>query len=190
MKRIAKLACAIALCLASHAASAQHRGNRGAGAAGAPIGTPANDDLKQFDLAVVLQASPEQAHQFGEWTKDTTLARSKAHELLERSRKAGQADSTPNPDPVSDAVDDLQIDQERFLSGFTTAQKSGMKDLIKKAGKVNSEITRQMKALRASGHSTEIAGVIERLDRALSELQSHQLAMASEMGIKSGESSN
>jgi hypothetical protein len=186
MKRWLNLGCGIVLILGSQAALAQHRGSHGAGAAGAPGAPPVSDDLKQFDAAVALQASPEQAHQFTEWAKDTALARKYAQDLL-ATNKTG---SSFNTIPLTDATDDLGIDQERFVGGFTPTQKAGLKELSKKVGKAGSEVARSSKSLRASSTSpSQFASVAGKLDKALEELQTHQSAIAAAMGIKNSESS-
>lgn len=185
MKRWFSLACGIVLILGLQAALAQHRGSHGAGAAGSPGAPPVSDDLKQFDAAVALQASPEQAHQFTEWAKDTALARKHVQDLL----AMGKTGSSLNTTPLTDATDDLQIDQERFVGGFTPSQKSGLKDLSKKVGKAGSEVARTSKALRTSDTSqSQFASVAGKLDKVLEELQTHQSAIAAAMGIKSDES--
>ncbi len=101
----------------------------------------------------------------------------------------GKTGSSLNTTPLTDATDDLQIDQERFVGGFTPSQKSGLKDLSKKVGKAGSEVARTSKALRTSDTSqSQFASVAGKLDKVLEELQTHQSAIAAAMGIKSDES--
>jgi hypothetical protein len=186
MKRCLSLASGIILILGSQAVLAQHRGSHGAGASGAPGAPPVSDDLKQFDAAVALQASPEQVHQFTEWAKDTVLARKYAQDLL-ATNKSG---SSFNTVPLTDATDDLATDQERFVGGFTPTQKAGLKEMSKKVGKAGSEVARSSRAIRASSiDPSQLASAVAKLDKALEELQTHQSAIAGAMGIKSGENS-
>ena len=91
--------------------------------------------------------------------------------------------------PLTSAVQEAQTDNEHFLQSFSAVQKSGLKDVTKKLGKANSDVTKQSKALtQGLGHSgieaKQIAGVVEKLDKALSDFQTKQLAVGTEMGIQ------
>lgn len=73
-------------------------------------------------------------------------------------------------------------------------QKSGLKEITKKLGKANSDVTKGSKALtrdleRPPIAGQQISGVAQKLDKALSDLQARQLAIATEMGIQSEGSS-
>ena len=73
-------------------------------------------------------------------------------------------------------------------------QKSGLKEITKKLDKANSDVTKGNKALtrdleRSQIADQQISGVAEKLDKALGDLQTRQLAIAKEMGIQSEESS-
>lgn len=171
------------LALSSQVMVAQHRGSHGAGVAGAPTGAGPSDDLKEFNREVALQATPEQAVQFLEFAKNTALARKNAQDLLQMSQKNG--DAPLQTDPLTDALDDVHTDHQRFISSLTAAQKSGLKELTKKLNKAEMEVGKGSKSLQVTGRDAkQIADLTEKLDRALGELQTHQTAIAGEMGIK------
>jgi hypothetical protein len=175
----------VALCALGTVAQAQHRGNR-TNAAGNSTGPPVNEDLKQFDLAVVLQASPEQAKQFSDWANDTDSARKHA-EVLTQANTAEAASQTL---AFTDVLDDLQTDHDRFFGGFTAPQKAGLKELVKKAAKTNGEITRESKNLKAAGSNPQrVSTLAGKIAKALSELQTEQGDLASQMGIQRDSSS-
>ena len=173
---------------------AQRRGGHGAGASRAPGGVSSTDDLKDFKRAIALQASPDQVVQFRRLTESIQVARKSAEDFLEVAKDAGKADLLRSTDHLAVAIDKAQIDNQRFLQTFSDVQKSGLKEITKKLGKANSDVTKRSKALtrdlersRISGQ--QISGVTEQLDKALSDLQARQLAIGSEMGIQSEGSS-
>ena len=91
-------------------------------------------------------------------------------------------------------MEEAQTDNENFLQSFLAVQKSGLKDVTKKLGKTNSDVTKQSEALtRELGHSgidgKQIAGAAEKLERSLRDFQTKQLAVGAEMGIQ-GEGSS
>lgn len=177
MNRIAGLVCGFVLLVAPHTVLAQHRGNRGATAAGAPTEPADNEDLRDFNRAVELQATIDQITLFQQSSKSTAVAKKIAEALLHLEAKHDIEEFHRSND-LADALDDAQLDSARFLTGFSAAQKRGLKEFIKRMSKENSEIAKQSKALRASPPA-----VVEKLDKTLSELQMNQLAIAKEMGI-------
>ena len=194
VNRLTWLVCGIVLLLNPPALLAQHRGGRGAGAGRPATGASNTDDLKDFKRAVALQASPDQVIQFQRLTKSTQAARKGAQDLLQLAEGASKPDLFHYTDPLTSAVEQAQTDNEQFLQSFSGVQKSGLKDVTKKLGKANSDVTKQSKALaRGVGHSgidaRQIAGVAEKLDKALSDFQTRQLAVGTEMGIQ-GEGSS
>ncbi|HYL14849.1 MAG TPA: hypothetical protein VEV41_17535 [Terriglobales bacterium] len=194
MNRLTWLVCGTVLLMSPHKLLAQHRGGHGAGTGRPPTGVSKTDDLKDFNRAVALQATPDQVIQFQRLTKSTQAARKGAHDLLQLAENASKPDLFHYVNPLTSAVEEAQIDNEQFLQSFSAMQKAGLKDVTKKLGKANSDVTKQSKALsRGVGHSgidgKQIAGVVERLDKALSDFQTKQLAVGSEMGIQ-GEGSS
>jgi hypothetical protein len=158
---------------------AQHHGSHSGGAAGAPAGAPANDDLKDFNREVALQATTEQIAAFQQCTKTTAAAKKGAQDLLQLNAQ-DDVEVLHRSNDLANALDDAQANNQRFVTSFTAAQKSGLKEFTKKLGKANAEVAKEGKALRASGHSQ---AVVEKLDKALSEVQVHQAALGKEMGI-------
>jgi hypothetical protein len=189
MNRLIWLVCGIALLMNPHSLVAQRRGGRVAGTARAPGGVSTPDDLKDFKRAVALQATPDQALQFRRLTESTQAARKSAQDLLQLAEKASKTDLLHSTHPLAIALEDVQSDNEIFLRSLSAAQKSGLKDVTRKLGKANSDVTKRNKALtrdleRSPIAGRQISGVAESLDKALSGLQARQLAMGNEMGIQ------
>ena len=194
MNRLLWLVCGIVLLMNPYALLAQHRGGHGAGTTRAPGGASSTDDLKDFKRAIALHASPDQMVQFRRLTESTQIARKNAQDLLKLAENTSKTDLFRSTDQLAVALDRAQTDNQHFLQSFSDAQKSGLKDITRKLGKANSDLTKRSKALtRDLEHSRitgqQISGTAEKLDKALSDFQARQLAIGSEMGIQSEGSS-
>jgi len=194
MNRLIWLVCGIVLLMNPHTLLAQRRGGHGAGTAHAPAGVSSTDDLKDFKRAVALQASPDQVVQFQRLNESTQVARKSAQDLLKLAENASKTDLSRPTNLLASALEEAQTDNQDFLQSFSAVQKSGLKEVTKKLGKANSDVTKRSKALtrdreRSTTGGQQISGVAEKLDKALSDLQARQLAIGSEMGIQSEASS-
>jgi len=189
MNRLIWLVCGIALLMNPHTLVAQRRGGRGAGTARTAGGVSTPDDLKDFKRAVALQATPDQALQFRRLTESTQAARKSAQDLSQLAEKASKTDLLRSTNPLASALEEVQTDNQIFLRSLSAAQKSGLKDVTRKLGKANSDVTKRNKGLtrdleRSPIAGRQISGVAESLDKALSSLQARQLAIGNEMGIQ------
>lgn len=180
MNRWSYRVCALLLLACPTVLLAQHRGTHGAGAAGAPAGPPASDDMKDFSRAVALQATPEQANVYQQLTASLASAKKGVLEFQHPTATPPTSDIS-RAKALSDAADETFTDGERFLSSFSDAQKSGLKELAKKFRKANSEIAKENKAL--TGNLTHASTAVERLDKALHDLEDNQTAIGKEMGV-------
>lgn len=189
VNRLTWLVCGIVLLMGSHTLLAQRRGGNGAGAGRGPTGVSNTDDLKDFKRAVALQATPDQMIQFQRLTKSTQAARKDAQDLLQLAGNASKLDLFRDVNSLTGAAEEAQTDNGQFLQSFSAVQKSGLKNVTKKLGKANSDVTKQNQALvRGLGQpgidGKQIAGFVEKLDKALSDFQTKQLAIGVEMGIQ------
>jgi hypothetical protein len=147
------------------------------------------DDLKDFKRAVALQASPDQVIQFQRLTKSTQAARKDAQDLRLLAGSENKPDLLQHADLLTGAVEEALTENEKFVKGFSAAQKSGLKDTTKKLGKANSEVTKQSKVLtRGLGpngnNGRQIISTAEKLEKALGDFQAKQCSIGSEMGIQ------
>ena len=192
MKRPISLIFGVMLLIAPQALLAQHRGSvgGGSGAGRSPTGTSNSGDLTDFKRALALQASPDQAAQFKQVTASAESARKSAQDVLQLPVETSKAELSEKTYSLASAVEDAQRENERFLQTFSDAQKSLLKNLTKKLGKANSEITKQTKALsrhtaaKSGVDAKEIKGTAGELDKALEDLQTRQSAIGKEMGIQ------
>jgi len=168
----------------------QHRGGRGAGSRSSSTGVSDNEsqETKDFERTVAIRARPDQITQFQQLTNSEHIARKNTENLLQVAETVNQIDLFHYTGAVTSAVDEAQFESDQFLLSFSDAQKSGLKDLRKKLGKANSDVTKENKALareleRTKVRGKQIAAVARRLDKALIEFQTRQNALGSEMGI-------
>jgi len=179
--------------LIAQSAIAQYHGGGGGGhrrSEGVPSGpTPEtkNNDLKGFERAVMLQATPEQIAQFQRLTSSTQSARKRAQQLLQLSGNGNKLNWINSTYPLTNGLEETQADNEKFLGSFSKEQEDGLKKLTKKMRRADSEITGQSKALShnlENGSDEQIVSLLQKLEKTLSELQSQQIAIGSEMGIQ------
>jgi hypothetical protein len=190
LNRSSLLICKIALLVCPQALMAQ-RGVHGAGSGQPPSGAsnPApNNDINDFNRAVALQATPDQVARFRQLTKSVETARKESRNLIQHAENGDRADSSGYAG-LNNAVDETQSNCQRFLGSFSTSQQSGLKPLTKKLSKADSEVAKQSKALtqdlgQSQIDSTKIGNVVEKLNEALSSLQTEQLEIGKEMGIQ------
>ena len=168
----------------------QHRGGRGGGSRSGSTGVSDNESqqTKDFERAAAIRARPEQIIQFRQSTNSGQIARKNTENLLQVGEAVNQIDLFHYTGAVTSAVDEAQFENEQFLLSFSDAQKSGLKNLRKKLGKTNSEVTKENKALARELERTKVRGkriaeVARRLDKALTEFQNRQNAVGTEMGI-------
>jgi hypothetical protein len=125
-------------------------------------------------------------------TKSTEAARKEAQNLIQQAENA-------NPDSsryvgLNDAIEEAQSNNLQFVRSFSASQRSGLKPLIKKLSKAESDVSKQSKALtqelgRSNIEGKKIASVVEKLDKALTGFEIEQLDIGKEMGIQPEEHS-
>jgi len=190
MNRVLRLVCGIILVMNAYALLAQFRGGHRSGTTRPPAGVATTDDLKAFNRAVALQASPDQVVQFRQLSDSTQVARKNAQDLLKVAQKPSKADVFRSANLLTSALETAQTDNQKFVRSFSPAQKSGLRQVTKKLDHANSDVTKRSKALtRDLEHSPiprQYSGIAEKLDKALSDVQTRQLAIGKEMGIPSG----
>jgi hypothetical protein len=196
LNRSSALFCQIALLVCPVALLAQH-GGHGAGtghpSTGAANPTANNGDMSDFNRSIALQATTEQAAQFQRLTKSTEAARKGAQSVLEPAKNANKPDSSRYSE-LNNAVEEAQSTNQQFVRSFSSSQQSGLKPLMKKLSKADSDVSKQSTALgqelgRSRIDAKELAEVTEKLDKALTDFQTEQIDIGKEMGIQHEEHS-
>jgi hypothetical protein len=171
---------------------AQHsgggHGGHGGGRGGAPSGDASADRQVVQDLhrAMAIQASELQVAQFKSAAKSTQDARKKAQEFQQHT--VGADDLSAQTKALKDAVDQATSQDADFIKTFSSVQKSELKDLVKKFNKADAEVSKLSKELNDPGRKgagQHMPETLDRLDKALTNLQKQQGDLAAEMGIQS-----
>jgi hypothetical protein len=193
VNRLAMLAVGTFLLLSTPSLLAQHGGHGGGGGRGgapkAGAGDTSDAGLTDFNHALAVQATPDQASHFPELTKSTETARKLAQELSAPGGKADSAtDFTRKTASLKEAVEEAQGGNQDFVKSFTKSQKAGLKELTKKLEKADSEVAKLWKDLEkqlggATASNEGIVGAADKLEKALGEFQSQQIELGKEMGI-------
>ncbi len=192
VNRPASLAIGIVLLLCAPGLLAQHVGGGGHRRGTPGTGTSGTSDtgLTDFNHALAVQATPDQASRFLSLAKDTEAARKQAQDLFRLAAKADEpAEFSRHVASLKDAVEEVQSGNRSFVKSFSKSQKSGLKELTKKLDKADSEITKQKKALDQrlglpQGDDEGVASLADKMEKALAEFQAQQLSLANEMGIQ------
>jgi chromosome segregation ATPase len=191
LKRLSLLVCEIVLVAIPNTLLAQrgvHRTGAGRPTTGGSNPAPSNSDMNDFNRAVALQAAPEQIARYQQLTKSMEAARKETQNLLQHAANASKADASRYAG-LNDAVEEAQHINLQFVGSFSASQQSGLKPLIKKLSKADSDVSKQGKALTQELERLEFEGkkintVVQKLDTALASFQSEQLNIGKEMGIE------
>jgi hypothetical protein len=194
VRGVAVLIVGIVLLVSPSRVLAQHGGGGGhgsptGGGAGRPGGVSEKDDLKDFHRAMAVQANAQQRAAFASVAQDGQAASDQLQTFRELLRKV------PASSPLSDratsldqAIEEARTGNKNFLGSFSSAQKSGLKDITKKLAKADSDLAKQIKALdqivqTTKSENEQISNSAANLDKALAGFQNEQLALGREMGI-------
>lgn len=145
--------------------------------------------LTDFNHALAVQATSEQASHFQNLTKSTERARKLAQELSGLT-SSSSIDISRKSSALKDAVEEAQDGNQDFVKSFTKSQKAGLKELTKKLQKADSEVAKQWKELerQLTGATANGEGIAAgKLENALEELQSQQINAGKEMGIQTAQ---
>lgn len=189
MNRVATLAVGILLLVSVPGLLAQHGGHGGGGRRGTPLagGDTSDAGLTDFNHALAVQATADQASHFQKLLKNTESARKLAQELA-AARADSATHSSRKSAALKDAVEEAQGGNHDFVKSFTKSQKAGLKELTKKLEKADSEVGKQWKELErqlaTKGGVEVIASTADRLEKALEEFQSQQISLGKEMGVQ------
>jgi hypothetical protein len=175
-------------------ATAQRHGGGGTGGGGMngsvsgsnrPTGLDEKDSLKDFHLAMAVQASGPQITEFEALVKDTEAAKGALQPLLQQTSDAEEV--TKRNAVFSQSLEKVRSENKKWLDAFSAEQKSGLKELIKRFAKADSDVAQEQSRLDQSAQvakaGVEVAARAQSLDKALADFSNQQLALGREMGI-------
>lgn len=183
-----------ALLLPARIALAQHHGGHGAGggipgASNRPTGVDQKDDLKDFHRALAVQATSQQIAEFQALLKEADSAKSKLASFVQAQRHGSSAQQPPaSAAEVDQSLELTRTDSQKFVEGFSAAQKSGLKETLKRLGKADSDLEAEAKKLNESLQPASMAGAAleargDSLTKSLADFSDQQLALGREMGM-------
>lgn len=188
----ARLLLGSAFLLYSGTMTAQRHGGFGGGAPGAnnrPTGVNEKDSLKDFHHALAVQATSPQIAEFQALIKETEATKARLQTFMQQQRKAGGgSEPAVTVAELDESLQHSRADSRKFVEGFSAAQKSGLKELLKKLGKAESDLEAEQKKLDESLQAenkpnAEIDSRGDSLTKSLADLSSQQLALGREMGV-------
>jgi hypothetical protein len=152
-----------------------------------PEGTSSEDDLKNFEHLMAVQATADQSAAFIKVMQYAETASTQLQTFRDHPQKVNAAlsDQAANLDR---AIKDARNGDQNFLASFSPLQKSGLIDLTEKLQKADADLDEQVKAfvrtLEIPKVENElIATSAANLGKTLTGFQDAQVALASEMGI-------
>jgi hypothetical protein len=152
-----------------------------------PEGTSSEDDLKNFEHLMAVQATADQSAAFIKVMQYAETASTQLHTFRDHPQKVNAAlsDQAANLDR---AIKEARNGDQNFLASFSPVQKSGLIDLTEKLQKADADLDEQVKAfvrtLEIPKVENElIATSAANLGKTLTGFQDAQVALASEMGI-------
>lgn len=184
-----------ALLLLVPRAMAQHHGGHGAGGGGIPgasnrpTGVDQKDDLKDFHRAMAVQATSQQISEFQALVKETDVAKTKLAAFVQAQRNTGTgAQPRLNRAEVDQSLELARRDSQEFVEGFSAAQKSGLKDMLKKLSKADSDLEVDVRKLNEALQPCNTAAAApdsrgDSLTKSLADFSHQQLALGREMGM-------
>ena len=185
------LACPTALC-AQHGGGGGHIGGPSAGGGGLSGGGKATgidtkDDLRDFHEIMAVQASSEQRIAFAAMIKSAEIADAALQALKQELGKGNNAALAAHDKTLDDALETARTLNKRFIEGFSEAQKSGLKEMIKRLAKADSELAQQSRMLDQAFESKlagpQMASAADGLGQTLTTFQQEQLGLGEEMSI-------
>ncbi|MGD0987195.1 MAG: hypothetical protein ABR874_05250 [Candidatus Sulfotelmatobacter sp.] len=155
---------------------------------GHPTGIDTKDDLRGFHDVLAVQATREQAAAYATMMKSTAVADAQLKALQEQVRKENNPPAIATlSKQLQDAVDGARSLNKKFIEGFSEQQKTGLKEIIKRLAKLESDLAQQAKvidqATEANPPGAQMLASAQNLDHALANFQRTQLDLGEEMSI-------
>ena len=150
-----------------------------------PTGVSEGDNLKDFHQVLAVQATSEQVAEFQALVKGTQAAQLQLQTLLEQLRKENARADSASRKAFNPALEDARTRTRKFQEGFSEAQRSGLKEVVKRLAKADSDLEQEEKKLDQGFDlkSPDLAAHAETLDKALTDFSHQQLTLGREMSI-------
>lgn len=147
-----------------------------------------DDDGRNLELLMAVQATPDQTTSFNTLLKDVQAARDRLQSFIKLEQAPAASAPSDPPAMLDQIVDNIRAASQHFLASFSSVQKSGLKDVTKKVETADSDLDKQRTAFDRILQSTKadsppVAASAANLDTALAAFQRQHLALGREMSI-------
>ena len=185
MTRVARLVPFLTLFLALNL-WAQHQG-QGGGQHGPAKPDPSAASIRDFKIALAIQADPDQTAQYQSLAKNMDATVKQAH-ALQQAPPDGEV--SKHASSFRDMVEQASKDNHDFMGSLSHAQKTVLKQMLKKLEKADSDLGKESKsfAQEVDGgkiDASQLQNAAGKLEKILTDVQAQQKSMADEMGIQS-----
>src|ERR1700683_229022 len=159
------------------------------GPAGRATGVSEKDELKDYREVLAVQATSQQVIQFAAMVKISEAAGAELRSFREQLGQENGGSGIPSRGASLDqALEKARAENKKFVDGLSERQKSGLKEVIKRLAKADSDLEQQARvldqvAVDAKAVSQQIAGSAESLDRTLTSFRSQQADLGQQMSI-------
>ncbi len=154
-----------------------------------PEGTSSEDDLKNFEHLMAVQATADQSAAFIKVMQYAQTASTQLQSFRDSLQKVrASAVLSDHAASMDRAIQEARAGNKNFLASFSPVQTSGLKDLTDRLAKADTDLDNQIKEFdrtieTAKAENELIANSAANLDKALNGFQDEQVALAGEMGI-------
>jgi hypothetical protein len=158
-----------------------------------PSGLDEKDSLKDFHHALAVQATSQQETEYAALLKKTVTAKNDLQLLTQQLSKGSPiAELVRSEMALSEAVEIARNANKKFTAGLSDAQKTGLKDLLKRIEKTDSDLAQEQKSLDLSFADAKVVAPdasarAAALDKLLADFYDQQLGMGVEMSIVSSD---
>lgn len=155
----------------------------------APEGTSSEDDLKNFEHLMAVQATADQSAAFVKVMQYSHDASTQLQSFRGHLQKvSGSSAPSDRAAGLDRAIREARAGNQNFLASFSPVQKSGLIDLTEKLEKADVDLDHQIKAFVRTVETPKVESELittsaANLDKALTSFQDEQVALAAEMGI-------
>jgi hypothetical protein len=151
-----------------------------------PTGIDEKDPLKDFHLAMAVQATGPQITEFEALVKSTEAAKATLQALLQ-AQGSDAAEFARRDAVLAQALEKARSDNKTFVDGFSLAQKNGLKEMLKRLAKADSDLALEKgkldQAMPAAKPGPDFTVLAQSLEKVLADFSNQQLAVGREMSI-------
>jgi len=144
---------------------------------GQPNGVNEKDQLKDFHQALLVQATSQQIADFQQLVKKTGAA----HDQL--SAFASAKSARDGVAALDQSLESARAATRAFQDGLSEPQKAGLRELLRRIDKADSDLTEESKRFDQTVESGGSGSNTASLETALAAFSNEQLALGREMGI-------